>query len=138
MKLVNLFLIIILISTPFSKSSSLDDYSIDEFINYLKKIGVYDLIISIKAYYGSDVATIFCECVTGTQKGNCRKLVRDYIKVDFSHNSHNVVYVPPKPQKVFDNFISKYPVKNLKIPEASIIKVNFQKCSIQLINNQFK
>ena len=135
MKLVNLFLIIILISTPFSKSSSLDDYSIDEFINYLKKIGVYDLIISIKAYYGSDVATIFCECITGTQKGNCRKLVRDYIKVAFSHNND---YLPPKPQKVFDKFISKYPLENLKTPEASIIKVNFQKCSIQLINNQFK
>ena len=135
MKLVNLFLIIILISMPFSKSSSLDDYSIDEFIKYLKKMGLYDLIVIVKAFNGSDVATIFCECITGTHKGNCRKLVRDYIKD--SHTNHNIIYIP-KPEKEISKFISKYPLEKLNSPESSIIKANFGKCSYQLINNQFK
>ena len=59
MKSITLFLILFI--TPFSTMINLDDYSINTFIDRLKKEGLFDLIFQIKKAYGQDVAIISCE-----------------------------------------------------------------------------
>ena len=126
MKLFYLFLITITISLSLSKSS-LDDYSIDEFIAYLKKLKIFDSIVMTKAFFGADVAINFCECLTGTQKGNCAKVVRDYIE-NIPFNPFNPNYTP-NPGKEISKFIEKNMVKGYSsTPEENIIIVNCQKC----------
>ena len=123
MKLFYLFLITIAISLSLSKSS-LDDYSIDEFIAYLKKMKMYDLIAMIKAGFGADVAINFCECLAGTQKGNCGKVVRDYIE-NISFRPNNLYYK----KEITKNTIKKIIVKgNSSKPEDNTIIANCQKC----------
>ena len=126
MKLFYLFLITITISLSLSKSS-LDDYSIDQFIAYLKKMKIYELIVILKNSNGADAAINFCQCLTDTQKGNCAKVVRDYIE-NIPFNPFNPNYTP-NPGKEISKFIEKNIVKGYSsTPEENIIIANCQKC----------
>ena len=57
----------------------MDQYSIDSFIKDLKNDGLLDIIISINRVYGQDVAIISCEVLNPNRKGNCKRLVTDYM-----------------------------------------------------------
>ena len=78
MKLNTLFLIPFLILSIKTKINW-DSYSIETFINYEKKKGLFEIIKSIKMTYGQDVAIISCEELNGNCKGNCKKLVIEYM-----------------------------------------------------------
>ena len=78
MKLINHFLILFLIISLTSEIS-INDYSINTFINDLKRNGLFEIIESIKKVYCQDVAIISCEELTENRKGNCKKLVTEYI-----------------------------------------------------------
>ncbi len=78
MKLITHCLILFLIISITSESS-LNDYSIDRFKDYLKEKGIFQIIQSIFNAYGKDVAIISCEEINGNYKGNCKKLVTDYM-----------------------------------------------------------
>ena len=78
MKLNTLFLILLLILS-IKTESILDQYSIERFKEYLKRNGLLEIIISIKNTYGQDVAIISCEELNKKNKGNCKKLVTEYM-----------------------------------------------------------
>ena len=87
MKLINHFLIIFLIISITSENL-LDNFSIDPFLKDLKRDGLFEIILSIKKVYGQDVAIISCEELNENRKGNCKKLVTEYMDPS----------KPPKPQ----------------------------------------
>ena len=72
-----LFLFLILLITS---EIDLDSYSIEPFKEYLKKEGLYVIIESILKAYNQDVAIISCEELTESRKGNCKRLVIEYMK----------------------------------------------------------
>ena len=78
MKLNILFLIPFLILS-IKTEIDLDSYSIDAFIKYEIKNGLFEIIKSIKMIYGQDIAIISCEELNGNCKGNCKKLVNEYM-----------------------------------------------------------
>ena len=78
MRLITLFLIfflVILIKTD----SILDQFSIEGFKEYVKDNGLLEIIFSIKMLYGQDVAIISCEELNENYKGNCKRLVIEYM-----------------------------------------------------------
>ena len=78
MKLINHFLFLFLIKSIISENL-LDNFSIAPFKNYLKKNGLFEIILSIKKVYGQDVAIISCEELNENCKGNCKRLVIEYM-----------------------------------------------------------
>ena len=78
MKSTTLCLIIFITKLTVSKSS-LDDFSIDQFITSLKNEGLFNIILSIKNSFGQDVAIISCEELNQNHCGNCKKVVTDYM-----------------------------------------------------------
>ena len=78
MKLINHFLILFLIISLTSEIS-IDDYSIEIFLNDLKKNGLFEIIESIKKVYCQDVAIISCEELNENHKGNCKRIVTEYM-----------------------------------------------------------
>ena len=58
----------------------LDSYSIAKFKEDLKKVGLLEIIESILKAYNQDLAIISCEELVGNRKGNCKKLVIEYMK----------------------------------------------------------
>ena len=78
MKLISLFLLLFLIKSITSQIS-VDDFSINPFIEDLKNNGLFEIIELIKQTYGQDVAIISCEELNENRKGNCKKLVTEYI-----------------------------------------------------------
>ncbi len=103
MKLINLFLILFFKLSMASKNP-LDPYSIENFKEFLKKEGLFEIINSIKKVYNQDIAIISCEELAGTRKGNCRRLVTQYmapnttvkIKIQNIGTSNNRLNIPPK------------------------------------------
>ena len=79
MKLNTVFLILLLILS-IKTESKLDQYSINTFMDYLKKNDLFEIIQSIKNTYGQDIAIIACEELNEKNKGNCKKLVTEYME----------------------------------------------------------
>ena len=78
MKLNTAFLFLCLIISIASEIDW-DSYSIDKFKEYLKNEGLFEIIESILMTYNQDVAIISCEELVGNSKGNCKKLVTEYM-----------------------------------------------------------
>ena len=76
MKSIKLFLILFIV--PFILSDE-DSFSINSFIERLRIEGLLDIIISIKQFFGQDIAIISCEELNPNNSGNCKKLVLEYI-----------------------------------------------------------
>ena len=94
MKLNILFLILFLIFS-IKTGSILDQYSIEIFKEYVKSNGLFDIIKSIKNTFGQDLAIISCEELIEKNKGNCTKLVTEYVKnTDTSNYSTTIDYKP--------------------------------------------
>ncbi len=72
------FLFLFLIQSITSEID-LDSYSIETFKEDLKRKGLYEIIESIYKAYKQDVAIISCEELVGNRKGNCKRLVTEYI-----------------------------------------------------------
>ena len=78
MGLITKFLIFFLIIS-IKTESELDSYSIEVFKEYVKNNGLFEIILSIKMIYGQDVAIISCEELNEKCKGNCKRLVLEYM-----------------------------------------------------------
>ncbi len=86
MKSFTLFLIILIIS--FTTMVNIDEYSINEFKDWMEREGLFDIILSIKNAYGQDVSIISCEELNKDNCGNWKKLVVDYMpNRNINHNS---------------------------------------------------
>ena len=70
MKLNVLYLVLLLI-TSIKSNNVLDSYSIEVFKDYLKENGLFEIIQTIKNFYGQDVAIICCEELNQNYNGNC-------------------------------------------------------------------
>ena len=78
MKSIILFLLLFINTSTIN----LSNYSIDKFKISLKKEGLFEIIESIKYYYGQDVAIISCEELNKNYCGNCKRLVKEYMPID--------------------------------------------------------
>ena len=76
MKSIKLFIILFIVPLILSDE---DNFSIDPFIEELKNEGLFNIIASIKQYFGQDIAIISCEELYPNNSGNCKRLVLDYI-----------------------------------------------------------
>ena len=56
------------------------DFSIAPFLNYLQETGYYDIILSVKLYFGDDVAIDVCKELV--QSKDCEIMVKVYITGD--------------------------------------------------------
>ena len=83
MKIITHFLILVLIKSIISESL-LDYFSINHFLNDLKSDGLFEIILSIKKVYGQDVAIISCEELKENGRGNCKRIVTEYMSSEFS------------------------------------------------------
>jgi hypothetical protein len=79
MKLISLFLLLFLLIS-INSENQLDTFSIDNFIKDLKNDGLFEIIESIKEVYGQDIAIISCEELNENHKGNCKRLVIEYMR----------------------------------------------------------
>ena len=105
MKLNTLFLIPFLILS-IKTEIDLDSYSIDAFIEYEKDNGLFEIIKSIKMVYGQDIAIISCEELNGNYKGNCQRLVTEYMNKFSGGIMSNDPKLKREPLKCIE--ISKY------------------------------
>ena len=96
MKLYTIFLILFLILSIKTKKN-LDSFSINSFIDYLKGNGLLEIIQSIKEAYGQDVAIISCEELNEKCKGNCKRLVTDYMVPQNLEGRSTPTHIPGKP-----------------------------------------
>ena len=78
MKLNTAFLFLFLIISITSENSW-DSYSIEPFKEELKNEGLLEIIESILKAYNQDVAILSCEELVGNRKGNCKRLVIEYM-----------------------------------------------------------
>ena len=78
MKLNTVFLFLCLIISIASEIE-LDSYSIDSFRDYLEEEGLLEIIESILKAYNQDVAILSCEELVENRKGNCKRLVTEYM-----------------------------------------------------------
>ena len=53
------------------------DYSIEAFLNYLQEKGLYDLLVEVKTYFGTDISISFCKELI--KSIDCDTVVRVYI-----------------------------------------------------------
>ena len=97
MKLITYFMILFLIMSITSESL-IDSFSIDHFLNVMKSNGLFEIILSIKKVYGQDVAIISCEELNKNYKGNCKKLVIEYMDL-----SETPKY-PEPPEQAMEDF----------------------------------
>ena len=79
----------------------------------MKKYGLFDVIKSIKKIYCQDVAIISCEELTENRKGNCKKIVTEYMP---SYICHKSIIYPQDGQLSVKNVIIKKscPIPNIK------------------------
>ena len=80
MKLNIVFLILFLVLS-IKANGILDSFSIEKFKEYVKSKGLLELIESILRTYGQDIAIISCEELIENYKGNCKKLVTEYMPI---------------------------------------------------------
>ena len=119
MKLIIFFLILFLILSITSEEL-LDAYSIEIFKNDLKLEGLLEIIESIKKIYSQDVAIISCEKLTGNRKGNCQKLVTQYlapspdITIGINYGSRtNQSWGNKPPKNIIKESCTKPEIKNI-------------------------
>ena len=125
MKSIKLFLILFIVPLILSDE---DSFTINPFIEELKNEGLFDIIASIKQYFGQDVAIISCEELYPNNSGNCKRLVLDYIP-DYEINRRTLL---PGSEKLSPELIKskiKETIKNIlnkkfTIEESSLITDN--------------
>ena len=79
---LNTVLLFLLLILSIKTESKLDSFSIEKFRDYLKGNGLFEIIKLIKETYGQDIAIISCEELNKKNKGNCKKLVTEYMDND--------------------------------------------------------
>ena len=82
---LNTVLLILFLILSIKANSPFDSYSIDPFKNDLKRNGLFEIILSIKKTYGKDIAIISCEELNENCKGNCKRLVTEYMDSSDTH-----------------------------------------------------
>ena len=95
MKSLSLFLILFIIKSSISKIE-VENYSVNLFIDKLKKEGTFEIIKSIKEECGQDIAILSCEEINENHCGNCRKVVIFYMP-DFPPHGP-IIHPSDKPQ----------------------------------------
>ena len=78
MKSISIFLLLFIIKLSIS-NSSIDEYSIHQFINRIKNEGLFETILQIKKLYGQDLSIIFCEELNKNSYDNCKRLIKEYM-----------------------------------------------------------
>jgi len=116
MKSLTLFLILFIIKSSVSKPY-LNKYSINQFLDEMRRDGNFTIILSIKAEFGDDVAIISCEEIKINHCGNCKNAVKNYMSIPKPH---------PRPPKPGDGSISSASIDN-KVTLQKILNNNFNK-----------
>ena len=118
MKSIAIFLILSIITLTTSKID-LDNYSINMFIFDLKNKGLFEVIQSIKYFYGQDIAIISCEEININRCGNCKKVVTDYMPI-----YDKLIEDKKKPKSIQEILSKKFSPKETKLIYERIMKRN--------------
>ena len=118
MKLNVLYLVLLLI-TSIKSNNVLDSYSIEVFKDYLKENGLFEIIQTIKNFYGQDVAIICCEELNQNYNGNCKKLVTDYMEEKTENANVNESNENPEENDEKSNEESIIPSQSIEVSSKS-------------------
>ena len=118
MKLNVLYLVLLLI-TSIKSNNVLDSYSIEGFKEYLKENGLFEIIQTIKNFYGQDVAIICCEELNQNYNGNCKKLVTDYMEEKTENANVNESNENPEENDEKSNEESILPSQSIEVSSKS-------------------
>ena len=132
MKLNTAFLFLCLIISITSEID-LDSYSIVPFKEYLQKEGLFAIIESILKAYNQDVAILSCEELTESRKGNCKKLVIEYMDPsneclppnDCSKANARYPEIKCIEKLIYDKIIISKDIKDIK--DLFVIKIELKK-----------
>ena len=114
MKSITIFLILFIIKSSISEVN-IEDYSIEKFITWLKKEGLYQKIIFIKKIYGQDLSIISCEELIKKGYGNCKRLVKEYMPISSLKNKIiKSTNISPKRNEIKKSRINLNVLKNNK------------------------
>ena len=112
MKLITIVIIFFVIISIKSEDS-LNSYSINNFIEYLKNNKLFEIIKSIKKAYGSDVAIITCEELNKNMKGYCERLVLEHLP-EFLSISNTEAYKSMSNESLYKKKFSRKPLDFIK------------------------
>ena len=105
------------------------DYSIDSFLDYLQETGYYDIMQSIKLYFGDDVAIDICQELV--HSNDCETIVRVYMTSGSgSGPNHAPAHNNPDPdyeliEKLLEYIIKKFKIKDKKLIELIRLIISF-------------
>ena len=126
MKSIILFLLLFINTSTIN----LTNYSIDIFKIRLKNEGLFEIIESIKYYYGQDVAIISCEELNKNYCGNCKRLVKEYMPID----------IPKEAETLSRETIDEWPTiqsilnKRFNLEESKLISDRIEKRAVISLN----
>ena len=142
MKSFKLFLILFIVPLILSND---DSFSINPFIEELRKEGLLKIIELIKISYGPDIAIISCEELKKNNCGNCKRLVLEYIPV-YNYKaftrSLSPIYMKQSEDEIKLKMKEKIKVileENLSFEESNLISDNIlNKINITIIDKILK
>ena len=113
------------------------DFSIAPFLNYLQETGYYDIILSVKLYFGDDVAIDICQELV--QSNDCESVVRIYMTNPSSNESgprrsraNNNSEIN---EKLLNYIIKKLHIKNQNLIELIKLILSFYSDLIEEMKN---
>ena len=133
MKLIIHFLIIFLIISITSESS-LDAFTIGPFFDDLNKMGLLEIILSVKNVYGPNAGVITCEELNENHKGNCKRLVTEYMKLTGPLKSNKLLESLDKhsssdtiieKEGIIDEYLRKESLPDIPIKRQESLKMPF-------------
>ena len=123
-----LFYMILLLSNVEVKGG---DYSIDTFLDFLQEKGYYDIIQSVKVYFGDDIAIDVCKELV--QNNHCEDVVRIYMTSDPGSGSQG--RPPVHGKEILEYFEKNYKI-NKEIKELIGFILSFYDILIQNMNRE--
>ena len=110
------------------------DYSITTFIDYLLNFGYYEIIQTIKIFYGEDIAINVCEELTKNK--DCETVVRVYMITGGSVGRRAPIFIDPEIyQPILEYFENKYNITE-EIKRLIEVILNFYENLIKNMNEE--
>ena len=70
-------IIILVLTLAFISNVKIEDFSVEELVNYLKEVKFFDIIEQVNIFLGYDISIDFCKLLA--KNNNCDKVVINYM-----------------------------------------------------------
>lgn len=95
-------------------------YSKDDFIEYLKEEGYYNILVDVKSNFGDDVAILMCRTLIPSI--HCNEVVRNNMKIPENYGRVNEDLITFLESKKYSKILSKIPRYEFLIEQVAKIK----------------